>query len=50
MLNSHLTVNYQGKEQIAAISKLLVETNIDIYKMQLQNNDLENIFLEITKN
>ena len=43
-------VHYQDKEQIAAICKLLVETNIDIYKMQLQNNDLENIFLEITKN
>jgi len=50
LLNSHLMVHYQDKEQIAAICKLLVETNIDIYKMQLQNNDLENIFLEITKN
>lgn len=49
MLNSHIMVHYQDKEQIAAICKLLVETNIDIYKMQLQNNDLENIFLEITK-
>lgn len=50
LLNSHLIVHYQDKEQIAAICKLLVETNIDIYKMQLQNNDLENIFLEIIKN
>ena len=50
LLNSHLIVHYQDKEQIAAICKLLVETNIDIYKMQLHNNDLENIFLEITKN
>lgn len=50
LLNSHLMVHYQDKEQIAAICKLLVETNIDIYKMQLHNNDLENIFLEITKN
>lgn len=49
LLNSHLMVPYQDKKQIATICKLLVETNIDIYKMQLQNNDLENIFLEITK-
>lgn len=49
LLNSHLMVPYQDKEQIATICKLLVETNIDIYKMQLQNNGLENIFLEITK-
>lgn len=48
--NSHLTVPYKNKEQVAAICKLLVENNIDIYKMQLQDNDLENIFLEITKN
>jgi ABC-type multidrug transport system ATPase subunit len=49
ILNSHIIVQYQDKEQIAAICKLLVETDINIYKMQLQNNDLENIFLEITK-
>ncbi len=48
-LNSQIIVHYQDKEQIATICKLLVETNIDIYKMQLQNNNLENIFLEITK-
>ncbi|TAN01110.1 MAG: ABC transporter ATP-binding protein [Chitinophagaceae bacterium] len=48
--NSHLTVPYKDKEQVAAICKLLIENNIDIYKMQLQDNDLENIFLEITKN
>lgn len=48
--NSHLTVPYKNKEQVAAICKLLIENNIDIYKMQLQDNDLENIFLEITKN
>jgi len=49
MQNSHIVVHYKNKEQIAAICKLLVEANIDIYKMQLQSNDLENIFLEITK-
>jgi len=47
--NSHLIVQYQNKEQIATICKMLVETDISIYKMQLQNNDLENMFLEITK-
>lgn len=47
--DEHLIVPYQGKDQIAAICRLLVNANIDIYKMHLQNNSLENIFLEITK-
>lgn len=47
--NSHLIVQYQNKEQVATICKMLVETDISIYKLQLQNNDLENMFLEITK-
>jgi ABC-2 type transport system ATP-binding protein len=49
LINSHLMIPYRDKKQIATICKLLVETDIEIYKMQLQNNDLENIFLEITK-
>lgn len=49
MVNSHITIQYQNKDQIATICKLLVETDINIYKIQLENNDLENIFLEITK-
>jgi len=50
IVNSHITIQYQNKDQIATICKLLVETDINIYKIQLENNDLENIFLEITKN
>ena len=50
LTNSHIELSYQNKEQIAALCRLLVESNIDIYKMQLENNDLENIFLEITRN
>lgn len=49
IINSHIIVQYQDKEQIAAICKLLVDSNINIYKMQLQNVDLEYTFLEITK-
>ncbi|MBX3242541.1 MAG: ABC transporter ATP-binding protein [Chitinophagaceae bacterium] len=48
--NSHIQLSYQNREQVAAICKLLVEMNIDIYKVQLENNDLENIFLDITSN
>lgn len=50
MLHSHIMVPYQDKEQMAAICRMLVQTNISIYKMQLQNKNLESIFLEITKN
>jgi len=44
-----ITINYQNEQQVAAACRLLVEENIDIYRMQLEKNDLENIFLEITK-
>lgn len=50
LANSHIELSYQNKQQIAAICRLLVESNIDIYKIQLEHNDLENIFLEITRN
>ncbi|WP_153825447.1 hypothetical protein [Niastella caeni] len=44
-----ITINYQNEQQVAAICKLLVEENIDIYQVQLEKKDLENIFFEITK-
>jgi ABC-2 type transport system ATP-binding protein len=47
--NYYLVLNYQSKQQVAAICKSLVEANIDIYQIQIQKKDLENIFLDITK-
>ena len=44
-----ITISYQNEQQVAAACRLLVEENIDIYRVQLEKNDLENIFLEITK-
>jgi ABC-2 type transport system ATP-binding protein len=44
-----ITINYQNEQQVAAACRLLVEENIDVYRVQLEKNDLENIFLEITK-
>ncbi|MBX3254478.1 MAG: ABC transporter ATP-binding protein [Chitinophagaceae bacterium] len=48
--NSHIGLRYQNKEQIATICRILVESSIDVYRMQVVDKDLENIFLEITKN
>lgn len=45
-----ITMNYQNEQQIAAVCRLLIEDSIDIYRVQVENHDLENIFLEITKN
>lgn len=44
-----ISINYQDEQQFAAVCRLLVEKNIDIYQAQLEKNDLENTFLEITK-
>jgi len=44
-----ITINYQNEQQVAAACRLLVEEHIDIYRVQVEQNDLEKIFLEITK-
>jgi ABC-2 type transport system ATP-binding protein len=39
---------FQNKEQTAAINKLLVQQNIDVYALHPQQNDLEQLFIDIT--
>jgi ABC-type multidrug transport system ATPase subunit len=41
---------FRDKEQTAAINKLLVENGIDVYALQPQHNDLEQLFVDITSN
>ena len=47
---NNIELDFQGKEQFAMLCKSLVEANIDIYDMKVLSKDLENTFLEITKN
>ena len=39
---------FQNKEQTATINKLLVQQNIDVYALHPQQNDLEQLFIDIT--
>jgi ABC-2 type transport system ATP-binding protein len=39
---------FQDKEQTAAINKLLVQQDIDVYTLHPQQNDLEQLFIDIT--
>ena len=43
-----IIVPFQNKEQTAAINKLLVQQDIDVYALHPQQNDLEQLFIDIT--
>jgi len=43
-------VPYKEKAVTAAINRKLVEHNIDVYSLQAQQNDLEQLFIDITSN
>jgi lantibiotic transport system ATP-binding protein len=45
-----LIIICDSKEQVAQIIHDLVMNNIEIYKAVIENNDLEQLFLEMTKN
>lgn len=47
-VNGKLILPFENKEQTATINKLLVQSNIDVYAIHPQQNDLEQLFLDIT--
>lgn len=46
--NGQLLLPSGSKEQAAAVNRTLVEAGIDVYKLQPQQNDLEQLFIDIT--
>jgi ABC-2 type transport system ATP-binding protein len=48
--NGQLLLSHAGKEVIAEINKMLVENNIRVYSITPVKNDLESIFMDLTKN
>ena len=48
--NGYLVVPYKEKAVTAVINRKLVEHNIDVYSLQAQHNDLEQLFIDITSN
>ena len=43
-------IPYKDKQQAAAINKLLVGNGLDVYLLQPQQSDLEQLFIDITSN
>lgn len=46
--NGHLLLPYKGNEQAAVVNRLLVKKGIDVYRLQPRQNDLEQLFIDIT--
>ena len=46
--NGHLILPFTNKNQSASINRMLIEKGIDVYRMQPQQNDLEQLFMDIT--
>lgn len=47
-VNGKLVLPFESKEQTAVINKLLVQGGLDVYALHPQQNDLEQLFLDIT--
>jgi ABC-type multidrug transport system ATPase subunit len=43
-----LTVDFESKEKSALLNKALVQQGVDVYQFTLLQNDLENLFIQIT--
>ena len=46
--NGHLVLPFKDNAQTASINKMLMENGIDVYRLQPKQNDLEQLFLDIT--
>jgi lantibiotic transport system ATP-binding protein len=46
--NGQLVLPYKSREATAMINRRLMENNIDVYLLQPQQNDLEQLFIDIT--
>jgi ABC-2 type transport system ATP-binding protein len=46
--NGHLLLPFTSKLQSASINRMLIEKGIDVYRMQPQQNDLEQLFMDLT--
>ncbi len=47
-LNGKLVLPFESREQTATINKVLVQHGLDVYALHPQQNDLEQLFLDIT--
>lgn len=45
---ARLVVDYENRERSALLNKLLVQQGVDVYQLTITQNDLENLFIQIT--
>jgi ABC-2 type transport system ATP-binding protein len=45
---TRLVVDYESRERSATLNKLLVQHGVDVYQLAVTQNDLENLFIQIT--
>ncbi|THU40892.1 ATP-binding cassette domain-containing protein [Niastella caeni] len=45
---SRLVVDYESRERSALLNKLLVQQDVEVYQLAVAQNDLENLFIQIT--
>jgi lantibiotic transport system ATP-binding protein len=45
---THILVNFESKERTAALNKLLVQEGVDVYRLSVTQDDLENLFIQLT--
>jgi len=48
--NGHLVVSYESKAANAAINRLLLQNGVDVYQLQNQQTNLEQMFIDLTSN
>lgn len=45
---TRVLINFESRERIAEMNKMLVNEGIDVYQLSMTHNDLENLFIQIT--
>ncbi|HEY0356183.1 MAG TPA: ATP-binding cassette domain-containing protein [Flavisolibacter sp.] len=48
MTNEKLSVPYHDKHQVATINRTITQNNLDVYLLQPKENDLEQLFIDLT--
>lgn len=44
----HLLIDFESKQRTALLNKLLVQEQVEVYNLQVNRHDLENLFIQIT--
>jgi ABC-2 type transport system ATP-binding protein len=45
---SRLVIEYESRDRLALLNKTLVQHEVDVYQLAVTQNDLENLFIQIT--